>query len=138
MVRCWLTGEGALWPERHSGAALDLRARLPGVGWRIVWGFIRVPVGVALDVPQECVVRVTGRSGNFLRGILVHDGLVEHEFNGRELCVLLYCPWPRVVRHGDRIAQMWALDVNREAFVRLDAPPASATLSKPGFGSTGR
>lgn len=133
----WLVGEGAQPPERHRGAALDLKARLPGRGWRLVWGFARIPTGVALRIPEDAVVRVTGRSGNFLRGILVHDGLVEAEFNGQEVCALVYCPWPRLIRHGQRIAQMWALSVDRAAFRELPAAPEGLPPAKAGFGSTG-
>lgn len=138
MIRYWLVGRGAQWPERHEGAALDLKARLPGRGWRLVWGTARIPTGVALEMPDDMVVRITGRSGNFLRGILVHDGLIESEFNGQELCVLVYCPWPRLIRHGQRIAQMWALALDREAFARAEAPPLATQAAKAGFGSTGR
>jgi dUTPase len=133
-----LVGQGAQAPEQHLGAALDLRARLPGRGWRLVWGFARIPTGVALDMPVDAIVRVTGRSGRFLRGMIVHDGLIESEFNGRELCALVYCPWPRVVRHGDRIAQMWALPGDRGAFSPLPGPPDGVVAQKRGFGSTGR
>jgi len=134
----WLVGQGAQPPKRHRGAALDLRARLPKRGWRLVWGFARIPTGVALQLPDSAVVRVTGRSGGFLRGTIVHDGLVESEFNGNELCALIYCPWPRIVHHGDRIAQMWALPLEREALTLVDAPQEVSAESKGGFGSTGR
>jgi deoxycytidine triphosphate deaminase len=93
---------------------------------------------VALALPDDVVVRVTGRSSSFLRGIMVHDGLVEAEFNGNELCALVFCPWPRVIRHGQRIAQMWALNLQRDAFEVLAQPPEQAVASKAGFGSTGR
>lgn len=136
-IAYWLVGEGAAWPERHRGAALDLKARLPGRGWRLVWGTARIPTGVALYMPDELVVRVTGRSGNFLRGILVHDGLVESEFNGQELCALIYCPWPRLIRHGQRIAQMWPLPVDRDGLARTERPPVDMVPGKAGFGSTG-
>lgn len=138
MIDYWLVGQGAQPPERHQGVALDLKARIPGRGWRLVWGFCRVPVGLALRIPESTAVRVTGRSGNFLRGIIVHDGLVESEFNGQELCALIYCPWPRIIRHGDRIAQMWPLAVDRHAFQMLASPPDGVTSGKAGFGSTGR
>ena len=138
MIAYWLVGEGALAPERRLGAALDLKARLPGRGWRLVWGTASIAVGVALRMSEDAVVRVTGRSGNFLRGIVVHDGLVESEFNGQELRALIYCPWPRLVRHGDRIAQMWALPAARDAFTLLERPPEGVASLKTGFGSTGR
>jgi dUTPase len=67
----------------------------------------------------------------------VHDGLIESEFNGQELCALIYCPWPRVVRHGQRIAQMWALGCDRDAFQALELPPEDIQTEKTGFGSTG-
>jgi dUTPase len=137
VIEYWLVNEGAQAPQRHRGAALDLKARLPGRGWRVVWGFARIPVGVALHMPENAVVRVTGRSGNFLRGLVVHDGLIESEFNGQELCVLLYCPRPRIIRHGQRIAQMWALEVDREAFVSREEPRTDLQPAKEGFGSTG-
>lgn len=138
MIDYWLVGEGAQAPERHSGAALDVKARIPGRGWRWVWGFARIPTGVALRIPKHLVVRVTGRSSSFLRGIIVHDGLVEAEFNGQELCALVYCPWPRLLRHGQRIAQMWTLTADRDAFQQLPSAPSGITSSKAGFGSTGR
>ena len=138
MIEYWLTGEGALSPVRVEGAALDLKARLPQRGRRLVWGFSRIPTGVALRMSDSVAVRVTGRSGVFLRGIIVHDGLVESEFNGQELCVLVYCPWPRVVRHGERLAQMWACTVDRDAFHRLGSAPEGLLVGKAGFGSTGR
>jgi dUTPase len=138
VIEYWLVGKGALAPERHQGAALDLRARLPRGRKRLVWGFARIPLGVALTIPDDRVVRVTGRSGNFLHGIIVHDGLIESEFNGRELCALIYCPLPRIVRHGQRIAQMWPLTVDRDAFAQCSEAPAELPTSKAGFGSTGR
>jgi len=137
LIEYWLVGEGAQAPERHQGAALDWKARLPGRGWKVVWGAARIPTGVALRMGQDIVVRVTGRSGNFLRGFIVHDGLIEAEFNGQELCALIYCPWPRIVRHGQRIAQMWALTVDRDAFCALDHIPDGLPAAKAGFGSTG-
>jgi len=138
LIDYWLIGVGAQAPERYLGAALDLKARLPERGWRVVWGPACIPTGVALRMSDDAVVRVTGRSGNFLRGILVHDGLVESEFNGRELCALIYCPWPRIIKHGDRIAQMWSLSANRDSFRRLSAAPEELAAGKRGFGSTGR
>ena len=138
MIEYWLVNEGAQTPERHKGAALDLKARLPGRGWRLVWGLARIPLGVALSIPQDMIVRLTGRSGNFLRGVIVHDGLIESEFNGQELCALVYCPWPRLIRHGQRIAQMWPLAIDRDAFRHRDAPPGDLGAAKKGFGSSGR
>ncbi len=138
LIRYWLVGEGAQAPERRLGAALDLHARLPHHGARWVWGWARIPLGVALALPQGLVARVTGRSSSFLRGILVHDGLIESEYNGHELYALIYCPWPRRVRHGERIAQMWPLAVEREAWQALEAAPEGVAALKQGFGSTGR
>lgn len=138
MIEYWLVGDGAQPPERREGVALDLRVRLPGRGWHLVWGFARIPTGVALRMPADNAVRITGRSGNFLRGIIVHDGLVESEFNGQEVCALIYCPWPRLIRHGQRIAQMWSLVVDRDAFRPLALPPDGLGPAKTGFGSTGR
>jgi dUTPase len=137
MIQYWLVSQGALLPERRQGAALDLKARLPK-GSRWVWGFARIPTGVALRMPEDIVVRVTGRSGNFLRGIIVHDGLIESEFNGQELCALIYCPWPRRIRHGQRIAQMWAISLDRAALEYVESPPTYLPSAKAGFGSTGR
>ncbi|MHB1357023.1 MAG: hypothetical protein ACYCZF_13730 [Anaerolineae bacterium] len=137
MIAYWLVGEGAQAPQRHAGAALDLKARLPDRGWRLVWGTAKIATGVALNIPPDWVVRVTGRSSSFIRGIIVHDGLVESEFNGNELCVLIYCPWPRLIRQGQRIAQMWALGLERDAFSQVAVAPDNLTPAKDGFGSTG-
>lgn len=137
MIEYWLVGKGAQEPQRYQGAALDLCARLPERGWRLVWGTAKIPTGVALQIPDNAVVRVTGRSGGFLRGIIVHDGLVESEFNGNEVHALVYCPWPRIIRHGQRIAQMWAISINRHAFHRIVQTPKDLGAPKAGFGSTG-
>jgi len=137
LIGYWLTGTAAQEPERCRGAALDLHARLPERGWRLVWGTAKIPTGVALQMPDDAVVRITGRSGGFLRGILVHDGLIESEFNGNEICALIYCPWPRIIRHGQRIAQMWALQIDRDAFHLLAGAPDDHDGAKDGFGSTG-
>ncbi len=136
LIRYWLMGQGAQYPERNKGAALDLKARLKGKR-RLVWGWAKIPTGVALAMPDDVVVRVTGRSGNFLRGLIVHDGLVESEFNGQELCALIYCPWPRVIHHGQRIAQMWAISIERKAFEQVVQEPTGVFSTKTGFGSTG-
>jgi dUTPase len=133
-----MVGEGAQAPQRHAGAALDLKARLPGRSWRLVWGTAKIPTGVALLIPSNWVVRVTGRSSAFMHGIIVHDGLVESEYNGNEVCALIYCPWPRLIRQGQRIAQMWALGVERDAFKQLAGAPGNLAPAKGGFGSTGR
>ena len=103
-----------------------------------MWGLARIPTGVALRIPENAVVRLTGRSGSFLRGIIVHDGLIESEFNGQEVCALIYCPWPRIVRHGERLAQMWALSLDRESFRQVPSAPEDVAPAKAGFGSTGR
>jgi dUTPase len=135
-VRYWLTGTEAQPPRRNKGAALDLYVRLTGRSWRLVWGWAKLPTGVALEMPDNVIVRITGRSGAFLRGFIVHDGLIESEFNGRELMVLVFCPWPRLVRHGERIAQMWGLSIERDLFALVEAPLAVGP-AKRGFGSTG-
>ncbi len=103
-----------------------------------MWGTAKIPTGVALQIPDDAVVRITGRSGGFLDGIIVHDGLVESEFNGNEVCALIYCPWPRIINHGQRIAQMWAITIDRQAFAPLSGPPDGLDEPKAGFGSTGR
>ena len=54
----WLVGDGAQAPERRLGVALDLKARLPGRGWRLVWGLARIPTGVALGKVGEASRRV--------------------------------------------------------------------------------
>jgi dUTPase len=54
------------------------------------------------------------------------------------LCALIYCPWPRIVRHGQRIAQMWPLAVDRQAFCLRQEAPADCVAGKQGFGSTGK
>ena len=135
-IRYWLIGKGAQFPERNKGAALDLKARLRSK-YKLVWGWAKIPTGVALEMPDNAVIRVTGRSGNFMRGLIVHDGLVESEFNGQELCALIYCPWPRIIRQGQRIAQMWALSIDRQVFEQLDQEPTGVFSTKAGFGSTG-
>ena len=119
-----------------TGAAYDLFARL--VAPQAIAGPTLVPLGIALALPDGFGAIVKARSsGPSKRGVEAHVGLIDPEFNGREVCTVIE-PFPGaevVIQPGERIAQMWVQRMDIELEETLDDIPLG---SKQGFGSTGR
>jgi dUTP pyrophosphatase len=100
-----------------------------------------VPTGIALAVPEGYVALVHPRSGLAARhglSILNPPGTVDAGYRG-EIKVLLVNHDPREpieLRRGDRVAQLVFQQVERAAFVEVEALTDSARGSG-GYGSTG-
>lgn len=132
---------GARLPQRATpgAAGLDLFACLEEPGYLVVGGDpLRVPTGIAIELPPGYEAQVRPRSGLALRGVGVVFGTIDSDYRG-EVLVTMYLLAPigsHTVRHGDRIAQL--------VLARLaDLPPQEAEELSPsqrgtaGHGSTG-
>jgi dUTP pyrophosphatase len=119
------------------GAAYDLCARLDGP--ITLTGPTIVPVGITLELPDGYGAIVKARSSGPARhGYEAHVGLIDPEFNGREVCTILE-PLPGaetvVIHPGDRVAQVW---VQRMDVELVETDEEIAFGPKAGFGSTGK
>jgi dUTPase len=127
---------GGQAPEK-SGAAYDLFARLDEPV--LVFRPTLVPLGIALDLPEGYGAIVKSRSsGPLKRGFEAHVGLIDPEFNGREVCALIEpvvgVDTPLTVRPGERVAQLWIQKMD----IALEETSEEIALGhKQGFGSTG-
>ena len=101
----------------------------------------RVPTGIAIAVPAGFEGQVRPRSGLAVRdGVTVPNapGTIDADYRGELFVALINLgPAPRVIAHGERIAQLVIAPVSRasvEEAETLDATERGAG----GFGSTGR
>ena len=127
-------------PTRATAGAsgLDLHACLPQGHLTLGPDPVRVPTGLALEIPPGCDVQVRPRSGLSLQGIGVAFGTIDSDYRG-EVLVTMWVFGSRSehrVRHGDRIAQ---LVVTRLATVSVEEVDALSVSERGagGHGSTG-
>lgn len=96
--------------------------------------------GIAVAIPEGYEGQVRTRSGMVLRGLVVANspGCVDSDFRG-EVGVILHnqSDDPKVVRVGDRIAQLVIAPVERAEIEVVDELDATER-GDGGFGSTGR
>lgn len=120
-----------------TGAAYDLFARLDAP--LTLSGPTLVPLGIALELPPGYGAIVKARSSAPLRhGYEAHVGLIDPEFNGREVCTILEPlpgAGPVTILPGDRVAQMWVQRMDAELVETDEDIPLGP---KEGFGSTGK
>ncbi len=121
----------------RSGAAYDLFARLDEP--LALTGPQVVPLGITLELPQGYGAIVKARSSGPARhGFEAHVGLIDPEFNGREVCTILEpLPGaaPATIQPGERVAQIW---VQRMDIELVETDDEIALGPKEGFGSTGK
>jgi len=92
-----------------------------------------IPTGYLYDVPAASLVK--GRSGlAFKHSILTFEGLIDEDFLGQEVRVLIFNTGPNslVVNIGDRIAQLVVLDIKTQDYFDVVNVERES-----GFGSTG-
>lgn len=140
-LRVQLLRPGARLPQRATPGAsgLDLFACIEA-SEGIVLGRdpVRVPTGIAIEVPPGYDAQVRPRSGLSAQGVGVTFGTIDSDYRG-EVLVTMYLFGSQetyTVRHGDRIAQL--------VIARLaDLPVLEAQALSPtergqsGHGSTG-
>lgn len=128
-------------PQRATEGAsgLDLYACLPEGDLVLGIDPVRVPTGVALEIPAGYDVQVRPRSGLSLQGVGCSFGTIDRDYRG-EIMVTLWVFGSRRehrIAHGDRIAQ---LVVGRLAELPVvEVEELSPTVrGAAGHGSTGR
>jgi len=99
---------------------------------------VRVPTGVALEIPPGYDVQVRPRSGLSLKGVGVSLGTIDSDYRG-EVLVTMWVFGSRAehrVAHGDRIAQLVVSRLAELPVVEVEALTPSARGAS-GHGSTG-
>lgn len=138
-VRVRLVGEGGKVPQYMTAgaAAADLRAAVTCERQVQVGGSWRVPLGVAVEIPQEFVGLVLGRSGGFESGLIVHPGTIDPDYRG-EIHALLknHGREAFTIKPGERIAQLLILPKITAEFVVSGALSDTERGSR-GFGHSG-
>jgi dUTP pyrophosphatase len=140
-LRVQLLRPGARLPQRATPGAsgLDLFACIEAAeGLVLGRDPMRVPTGIAIEVPTSYDAQVRPRSGLSAQGVGVTFGTIDSDYRG-EVLVTMYLFGSQgsyTVRHGDRIAQL--------VLARLaDLPVVEAQALSPtergqgGHGSTG-
>lgn len=130
-----LVGRGKM-PVRGSAqsAGLDLyssdsRLLLPLVP-------VTLHTGIVVELPRGHVGRIWPRSGLSRRGIQVLGGVLDSDYRGELMVILVLLSWrPYFVRAGDRVAQLAVL-----RYVDVGPTPTlmSTERGAAGLGSTGR
>jgi dUTP pyrophosphatase len=130
----------ALLPGRATEGAsgFDLYAYLPE--GEIVLGIdpVRVPTGIAIELPEGYDAQVRPRSGLSLKGVGVSFGTIDSDYRGEVLVTMWVFGSRReyTVRNGDRIAQLVIAQLADLPVVEVDDLAASARGAG-GHGSTG-
>ena len=127
-------------PARATDGAsgLDLYAYVPGRELILAVDPVRVPTGIALEVPQGYDVQVRPRSGLSLKGVGVSFGTIDSDYRG-EILVTMWVFGSRqeyTVRHGDRIAQLVVSKLADLAVEEVETLAATGRAAG-GHGSTG-
>lgn len=134
-----LNAEARLPARATPGASgLDLHACLPDGDVVLGPDPVRVPAGIAIEVPAGYDAQVRPRSGLSLKGIGVAFGTIDSDYRG-EVLVTMWVFGSRTehrVRHGDRIAQLVVARLAELAVVEVAALTPSERGAG-GHGSTG-
>ncbi|WAH35357.1 dUTP diphosphatase [Alicyclobacillus dauci] len=136
-------GEAYIPKYASEGAAgMDLHAALPtpltvNPGQRV-----RVPTGIAIQLPErDMVALVYARSGlAWKSGLSLSNGVgvVDSDYTG-EIQVLLtnFGDSEVLIQPGDRIAQLVVASFHPVSWVQTETPLAKTRRGQAGFGSTG-
>lgn len=132
--------EHASIPRRgyNGDAGYDVSARedvtIEPHSWKLV------PTGIAIQVPQDCYVRVAPRSGLSCRGVMVGAGVVDSNYRG-EIKVLLFNMNKDTlnIKLGDRVAQLIFERIYTPVLEEVSYEELTASeRGEGGFGSTGQ
>ena len=133
--------EDAKLPERATEGAsgLDLYAYLGGGQLALPRNPVRVPTGIALEIPPGYDVQVRPRSGLLLKGVGIGFGTIDSDYRGEVLVTMwiFSANGAHTVRHGDRIAQLVVTKLGELPLLEVDEL-APSTRGAGGHGSTGQ
>lgn len=126
-------------PKRMNGNAFDLRATLNATIYpqRI----IEMPLGVSVEVDENCCSLLLPRSGLGKQGLVLANtlGLIDYNYRG-EIVALLQNRnidgKPILISKNDRVAQLLIVRVSMEEATFKEVL-STTTRGSDGFGSTG-
>jgi deoxyuridine 5'-triphosphate nucleotidohydrolase len=97
-------------PSRRNDAGVDLRARYDT---RVFVGkTVAIPLGVAIEIPEDTVGWITGRSSTQLKmGLFVHEGKIDSGYRGEVHCVVTASEAAVDLERGDRICSLVVLRI---------------------------
>ena len=96
-----------------------------------------IPLGFKTEFDDGYYIEVRGRSGNACKGLWVNTGTVDSDYRGELGSITLRASiFPKVIRNGDRIAQIMVKSVIKSNFVITDNL-SNTVRGTGGFGSTG-
>ena len=97
-----------------------------------------IDTGIGIHLPEGCYGRVAPRSGMGLKGIDVHAGVIDPDWNASIKVILFnHMDAPYEIKKGDRIAQLILERVYLPVIKEVDELSETDRGDK-GFGSTGR
>jgi len=140
-LRVQLLRPGARLPQRATPGAsgLDLFACIEAPGSvEVGRDPVRVPTGIAIEVPPGYEAQVRPRSGLSAQGVGVTFGTIDSDYRG-EVLVTMYLFGSReshTIRHGDRIAQLVIARLAELPVVEAQAL-SPTERGRGGHGSTG-
>ncbi len=123
----------------EGASGFDLYACLPDGDLTLGVDPVRVPTGVALEVPPGYDVQVRPRSGLSLQGVGCSFGTIDSDYRG-EIMVTMWVFGSRRehrIAHGDRIAQLVVGRLAELPVVEVEEL-APTVRGAGGHGSTGR
>lgn len=100
-----------------------------------------VHTDIRIDMPVNLYARITGRSSSLRKlGLLVNEGIIDNGYTGELfICVRNMTDTPRVVKAGDRLAQIMFHQIEDVRWSEVDEiGPSRDGRGDSGFGSTGR
>lgn len=126
-IAAWDIGD---WVDLRAGETVQLR----------VGDYKRIPLGVAMELPEGYEAIVAPRSSTFEKyGIIPVNGIgiIDHNYNGNEdiWCLPVYATRTARIGKGDRIAQFRIL--KNQPGIEFDEVDDLKNPNRHGFGSTG-
>ncbi len=141
-VRVLAHGEDLPLPENQTerSSGLDLRAAISGAIEIRPGQRIKVPTGIAIEVPSGWEGQVRPRSGLAIRHgitLLNSPGTIDSDYRGEVAVILVNLGDEKVtIQRADRIAQIVFAPVAAARLIRVDLLESS-DRGEGGFGSTG-
>jgi dUTP pyrophosphatase len=115
----------------------DLRACIDGKITIKPMEVVKIPTGIALELPLGYEAQVRPRSGWSLKGVLIHWGTCDFPYRG-EVCAVFHnlSKDDIVIQRGDRIAQLAIAEAIHYELEIVDELQET-TRGSAGFGSSG-
>jgi dUTP pyrophosphatase len=103
-------------------------------------GIIKHPLNIKLELPDNCYMEITSKSGNGSRGLLVYAGIIDEEYRGIVHVVAHnLTDQPLEFKKGHKLAQMIYHPYTKwTAFKQVDKVDPNTKRGAGGFGSTGK